>query len=281
MAQYFISLFFLSSVIRLCVAQDSWTGPTAFVTGGDPITNGSMPNMTMSQTITLYSTPINLTLLAYDLPYNQTLRKTILALRGSTNIDSTDRCIEINFALGLGSTLNRTKATGNGGCDGLWGQTCSSVILSHIKNDKKNDALCSVDFSILKSNVGECRGISDQFLPSSTSVSGILAGNGTTNFNNSLNPLGTWFYYEADALPMGQTLFNLTVAVFIVGKPINNGDSDASMACMYFPIDSSTTLTTFTTTTATTSTTGSAIKQYVPMTIPVFLLSILLVLFQN
>jgi hypothetical protein len=117
--------------------------------GGVPNITHLTPNISITRTTFLYKGEINMLLAAYQRPVNATHKDTLKVLTGSTNINSTNRCIAFGLSFNLWGQvpIQYPQETGNGGCDALWGKECSRNILAKLLEspfENISDTYCGI-----------------------------------------------------------------------------------------------------------------------------------------
>lgn len=235
------------------------------VYGSEPPVNGQTPNITISRNISVYplisdSPVINLHLSMYDIPTSNdsSTRTTIFALRGTTTVNSSRQCIGMGISFDFGNDLFPNGENGHGGCDGLWGNTCSTNIQSFIfdsLNSNINFSVCGSNFPFSRGSPSNC----PSSLASASFAATLFFRDGqyllTSGPPTYLTP--SWIYYQSEPLPHGQNLFNHTIFVYFIGRLVDLGINNAEMACFYSKsIVASTTITTSTIVTTTSSNTS-------------------------
>jgi hypothetical protein len=208
--------------------------------GGEPNVTGLIPNISTSQKTLLYDKEINLFLSAYQRPINSTHRETLKVLKGSIDVNSTDRCIAMGYTFNLWGELpiNNTQATGNGGCDALWGKECSENIRLALTQSLGNisSTACGVDsLSIMDRAVPGCPKIPN-YSPIRFIASVALLSNDSFALSgiSPTDPTKSWAYYQSDPSIDGDydRLMKEFVFTYFVGRPYYSGAIDTAIACL-------------------------------------------------
>ncbi|CAF1431329.1 unnamed protein product [Adineta steineri] len=231
--KFFISAIFFFEFISI------WYGCNGYGIMGTitPNVTGLIPYATISQTISLYATNINMILTVYQHLINNTLQDTLQVITGNTNVDSTNRCIAygVSFSFWGQYPIINSQETGNGGCDAILGRECSQSIHNLLKQsfDDINSTSCGVrNQNILTDPPTGCR------LPkttASTLISSTFLKNGsfTTGESSTANSSNTWMYRKNyPSVDNGDDdLMKSFVFTYFVGRPYSSGIIDSAIAC--------------------------------------------------
>lgn len=208
-------------------------------TGFTPNVTGLKPNISISTRTSLYDTNIDLSLKVFQRSVNDTFKETVRILKGSTKLNSTDRCITIgiNFAASTQYLTIDNRTTGNGGCDAILGRNCSEALrirLLRVLEDIE-DAACGVPASnILSSHPKECFQ-NNVTLNHIVTVDFLRNGSfGLGNDGQQTDPSVTWA--STISYPSIDGYYDRTMKTFIftyfVGRYYGGGLIDTGIACL-------------------------------------------------
>ncbi|CAF3495139.1 unnamed protein product [Adineta steineri] len=212
-----------------------WRGCNGDCIGGSitPNVTGLIPNLTISQTTSLYATAINMTLTIYQSPVNNTGSEISLIINGSTNVDSTNRCIAYGVMLSFFGQypIINSQATGNGGCDAILGSECSQSILNLLQQSfgDINSENCGVPYQSFLINLPkEC---TPQKNAVNSLLRSILLNNGSFTIDNSSTANSSDIWTCFGSFQARDFLMKPFALAFFVGRPYSSGSIDSAIAC--------------------------------------------------
>lgn len=231
-----MSLFKLA--LCLCILFLNGARGDSINLGGDPNITGFIPTVSISRRTILESTDINLVLKVYQGPINATTNTTIKTLSGSTNINSTNRCIAwgVSFDLWGALPIENQQATGNGGCDALLGNECSMGIIARLQQSLGNisGTACGVSIPDLIRNPPQgCSRNNNTIYSISTNT---FLSNGSFMISNSTPTDSTksWIYLQSDSASATDynQLMKYNVFTYFVSRDYGLNRVSSAIACL-------------------------------------------------
>ncbi|CAF1435869.1 unnamed protein product [Adineta steineri] len=234
-SKFFISAIFFFEFISI------WCGCNGgHLDDGDTFNvTGQIPCATFSRTTSLYATDINMTLTVCQGILNNWQLGVSLVINGSTNVDSTNRCIArgVSIAMIEQYPIINNQETGNGGCDAILGSECSKSIRKSLQQSFNdiNSTGCGVqNLDIFADPLTGCR-FPDRYI--STFMIYTLRKNGSSESHNSSTANSEKSMDSTDFLaatrgnhgPLKPFVFT-----YFMGRPYSSGIIDTAIAC--FPI---------------------------------------------